>query len=94
MAKRVSAPADDDDSRRKLIEFDTQTFHALDVLARDRMMTIQELADEAFRDLLRKHGRPVELREALKRSAGASEPAGKEQQPAVRQRTSGRAKRR
>ena len=63
-----------DETRRKLIEFDTETFHALDVLARDRMMTIQELADEAFRDLLRKHGRPVELVDALKRSAGKLQP--------------------
>ena len=35
---------------------------ALDQLARDRMMTFQELADEAFRDLLKKHGRPTDLR--------------------------------
>ena len=72
-------PARADDSgatRRKLIAFDTETFHALDVLARDRMMTMQELADEAFRDLLRKHGRPVDLRDALKKSAGPAKPAG------------------
>jgi hypothetical protein len=36
------------------------------------MMTFQELADEAFADLLKKHGRPVDLRAALRRSAGAS----------------------
>jgi hypothetical protein len=94
MAKRAPATADDDHSRRKLIEFDTETFHALDVLARDRMMTIQELADEAFRDLLHKHGRPVELREALKRSAAPNEPAGKKPGPAPRRRTSERARQR
>jgi hypothetical protein len=67
----VPARADDSGAaRRKLIAFDSETFHALDVLARDRMMTMQELADEAFRDLLRKHGRPVDLRDALKKSAG------------------------
>jgi hypothetical protein len=32
------------------------------------MKTLQELADEAFTDLLRKHGRPVTLREALRDS--------------------------
>jgi hypothetical protein len=32
----------------------------------------QELADEAFRDLLRKHGRPTDLRTALRQSAGVS----------------------
>jgi hypothetical protein len=36
------------------------------------MMTFQELAEEAFRDLLRKHNRPVDLKEALRKSAGAS----------------------
>ena len=36
------------------------------------MKDFQELADEAFRDLLRKHGRPVDLKEALRRSAGVS----------------------
>jgi hypothetical protein len=34
------------------------------------MMDFQELADEAFRDLLRKHGRPTDLRSALRQSAG------------------------
>jgi hypothetical protein len=29
---------------------------------------LQELADEAFRDLLRKHRRPVSLKEALRES--------------------------
>ena len=36
---------------------------------RDRMMTFQELADEAFADLLKKHNRPVDLRSALRKSA-------------------------
>ena len=69
----------------KRIQFDDETFAALDLLARDRMMTFQELADEAFRDLLRKHNRPTSLKEALRKSAGASaevvpfkgKPAGK-----------------
>ena len=39
------------------------------MLARDRMMTFQELADEAFRDLLRKHGQPYDNRDAFRRSA-------------------------
>ena len=56
----------------KRIQFDDETFAALDLLARDRMMTFQELADEAFRDLLRKHNRPTELKEALRKSAGAT----------------------
>ena len=54
---------------RKLIEFDEDTFDKLKQLARDRMGTIQELADEAFADLLKKHGIPVDLRDALRKSA-------------------------
>jgi hypothetical protein len=57
--------------RRKLVEFDAETWAALDTLARDRLASFQELADEAFRDLLRKHQRPVGLRAALKASVKA-----------------------
>ncbi len=56
----------------KRVEFDEETWMALDLLARDRMMTFPELADEAFRDLLRKYNRPTSLKEALRKSAGAS----------------------
>jgi len=54
---------------RKLIAFDDDTFDKLKQLARDRMATFQELADEAFADLLRKHGIPVDLKDALRKSA-------------------------
>ena len=56
----------------KRVQFDDETWQALDLLARDQMKDFQELADEAFRDLLRKHGRPQSLKEALRRSAGES----------------------
>ena len=56
----------------KRIQIDDETWHVLDVLARDRMMTFQELADEAFADLLKKHDRPVTLKAALRRSAQIS----------------------
>jgi uncharacterized protein with von Willebrand factor type A (vWA) domain len=56
----------------KRIQFDAESWAALDLLARDRMMTFQELAEEAFRDLLRKYGRPTDLKEALRKSLGAS----------------------
>jgi hypothetical protein len=55
-------------SRRKLIEFDPETWHALQLLSKDSLKTLQELADEAFADLFRKHGRPATLREALRDS--------------------------
>jgi hypothetical protein len=44
---------------RKLIEFDTETLQALEQLACDSMKDMRELADEAFRDLPKKHGRPT-----------------------------------
>lgn len=59
---------------RKRVSFDTAIWHALDRLAKDRMVTIQDLADEAFRDLLKKHRRPVTLKEMLRESA-RSQPA-------------------
>ena len=57
---------------RKLIAFDDDTLDKLTQLARDRMATFQELADEAFADLLKKHGIPVDLKDALRKSAGFS----------------------
>ena len=54
---------------RRLIEFDEDTLAKLKQLARDRMATFQELADEAFADLMKKHGIPIDLRDALKKSA-------------------------
>jgi non-homologous end joining protein Ku len=60
---------------RKLIDFDDDTFDKLKQLARDRMGTLQELADEAFADLLRKHGIPVDLKDALRKSASLAKPA-------------------
>ena len=52
--------------------FDEETWQALYLLARDQMKTFQKLADEAFTDLLKKNNRPVDLRDALRKSAGHS----------------------
>ena len=61
---------------RKLIAFDDDTLDKLTQLGRDRMGTLQELADEAFADLLRKHGIPIDLKDALRKSAsGSTKPA-------------------
>ena len=54
---------------RKLIHFHPETLTALKDLAADRMASVQELADEAFTDLLRKHRRPVGLKAALQKSS-------------------------
>lgn len=53
---------------RKLIAFDEPTYSALKLLANDRVATLQELAIEAFADLLKKHGRPTDLKDALRQS--------------------------
>jgi hypothetical protein len=52
----------------KRVQFDDETWNALDLLATDRMQDFQELADEAFADLLTKHGRPTDLKTALRKS--------------------------
>jgi hypothetical protein len=52
----------------KRVQFDEETWEALDLLAQDTMADFQELADEAFRDLLAKHGRPLGLKDQLKLS--------------------------
>ncbi len=57
----------------KRVRFDDETLHALNVLARDRMMDFQELADEAFGDLLKKHGRSTDLKTALRESVKREE---------------------
>jgi hypothetical protein len=56
----------------KRVQFDDETWQQLDLLAHDQMKDFQELADEAFRDLLKKHGQPASLKEALRRSANVS----------------------
>ena len=83
---RWSLPSCQPDARsrlqlRKLIAFDDDTLDKLTQLARDRMGTFQELADEAFADLLRKHGIPVDLKDALRKSAGVSKGASKTATP-------------
>lgn len=54
---------------RKRIEFDAESYQALDLLGRDTMKSLQELSDEAYADLLKKYRRPVTLKQALRDSA-------------------------
>jgi len=56
----------------KRVQFHEEAWQELRLLASESMKSFQELADEAFNDLLRKHGRPASLKEALRRSAGES----------------------
>jgi hypothetical protein len=50
------------------VAFNPATWHILNCLALQTGRSIQELADEAFRDLLRKHRRPATLIDALRES--------------------------
>ena len=79
--KGINVPA-------KRVKFDDATWQALDLLARDRMMDFQELADEAFVDLLRKHGRPTDLKSALRQSL-AVRPTNQEQKASKKQKRPG-----
>jgi hypothetical protein len=60
------------EGRRKLVRFDAQIWHALNLLSRKSRKTFQELAAEAFRDLLQKQGRPTDLKVALQQSENGS----------------------
>jgi hypothetical protein len=76
-------------ARRKLIAFDGETWQALHQLSLDSLKSVQELADEAFADLLKKHRRPVTLKDALRESARllpANDPAVRRQGKAPRRR--------
>ncbi len=53
----------------KRVQFDDETWAAIDLLARESMKDFQDLADEAFADLLKKHQRPTSLKDALRQSA-------------------------
>jgi antitoxin-like ribbon-helix-helix protein len=45
---------------RKIIKFAPEDWVALDQLARERGLSLQQLADEAFQDVLKKHGRTAD----------------------------------
>jgi hypothetical protein len=52
----------------KRIHLDTIVLEAVELLAADEKKSFQDLAEEAFADLLKKHRRPVGLANALKQS--------------------------
>jgi hypothetical protein len=54
----------------KRVQFDDETWQAIEAVADDTGKAFQELADEAFADLLNKHKQPVGLKAALKESVG------------------------
>jgi hypothetical protein len=62
----------------KRVQFDDATWQAMDAVVRRSGKSFQELADEAFADLLKKHKQPVGLKAALKESVSAG---GKARRP-------------
>lgn len=52
----------------KRVQFDEATLAAIEAVAHAKDKSFQELADEAFADLLKKHRQPVGLKAALKES--------------------------
>ena len=55
----------------KRVQFDDETWSAINLLRQEQRRSFQQLADEAFRDLLQKHHRPSDLKAQLRESAGA-----------------------
>jgi len=53
----------------KRVQFDDETWAAINLLRQERRRSFQQLADEAFRDLLKKHHRPADLKTQLRESA-------------------------
>ncbi len=71
----------------KRVQFNSEDWAAINMLAKDRVATFQELAEEAFRDLLKKHGRPVGLKAALRQSLGGNANVVPLKKPRSRRRT-------
>ena len=70
--RKTKQKRDNDDIVGKRLRFDRETWNAVDLLARDQMKSVEEITEEAFRDLLKKHGRSADFREQLKLSARAA----------------------
>jgi hypothetical protein len=52
----------------KRVQFDDETWQAIDAVLSRESLTFQALTDEAFKDVLKKHKQPVGLKAALKES--------------------------
>ena len=62
---------------RKMIHVATVSHAALQALARETGKRFQDLIDEAISDLLKKHKRPITLKEMLRDSLAGGEAATK-----------------
>ena len=52
----------------KRVQFDADSWEAIEAMMRDSGKSFQQIADEAFADLLKKHKQPVGLMAALEQS--------------------------
>jgi len=59
----------------KRVQFDDETWEAVQAVMRTSDSSFQEIADEAFADLLKKHKQPVGLKAALKESVARGQSA-------------------
>jgi hypothetical protein len=56
----------------KRVQFDEEMWATINLLRQERRRSFQQLADEAFRDLLEKYHRPADLKTQLRESAGVA----------------------
>jgi len=54
----------------KRVQFDDETWAAIEAVASQSGRNFQDIADEAFADLLKKHKQPIGLKAALKERVG------------------------
>ena len=57
----------------KRVQFDDEIWAAIEAVAHAEGKSFQQLADEAFKDLLKKHRQPVGFKASLKESLGGKE---------------------
>jgi len=62
---------------RKMLNIGRATLEALELLAADRKVSVQDLVDEALDDLLKKHHRPVTTKDMFAKSLKAGHPKRK-----------------
>jgi hypothetical protein len=67
----------DEGAMRKMLNIGRATLEALELLAADRKVDLQDLVDEALDDLLKKHHRPVTTNDMFAKSLKAGHPKRK-----------------
>jgi hypothetical protein len=55
----------------KRVQFDEETWQAIDAVMSRHALTFEELTEEAFKDVLKKHKQPIGLMASLRESVDA-----------------------